>query len=106
MAVALLANALRKEGVLRGREERAGASPVLAAGAGRRAESARQYARGMRDLLAVLFADGGPVADECVEAARRRRERGSSPGGAGARSRRRPRPGRTSGSRRRPRRGG
>ena len=71
VAVALLANAIRKEERLVGRaRDRAGDDLGLAVGAGARAEVSRSYVRGMRDLLAVLFAGGRAVADDCYEAAR------------------------------------
>ena len=71
VAVALLANAIRKEEHLRVRQRgRSGDDLALAAGTRVRADASSQYLRGMRDLLAVLFAGGRAVADECFEAAR------------------------------------
>ena len=71
MAVALLANAIRKDAHLLSRTAgRADDDLVGSIGARRRAEPSRQYVRGMRDLLAVLFAGGRAVADECYELAR------------------------------------
>ncbi len=70
MAVALLANAIRKDEQVRARGDRVGGDLVLAAGARGRAGASRQYVQGMRDLLAVLFEGGRAVADECYEAAR------------------------------------
>ena len=72
MAVALLANAIRKEAHLRTRAEAAAEGGELAAVAGARGrrEASGQYVRGMRDLLAVLFEGGAAVADECLAAAR------------------------------------
>ncbi len=71
VAVALLANAIRKEERLAGRaRDRVEDDLGLAVGAGARAEASRSYVRGMRDLLAVLFAGGRAVADDCYEAAR------------------------------------
>ena len=71
VAVALLANAIRKERRLRARAEEAREdSAVLATfGTFGRSDGAAQYVRGMRDLLAVLFAGGRPLADACYEAA-------------------------------------
>ena len=71
VAVALLANAIRKDERLAGHaRDRAEDDLGLAVGAGARAEASRSYVRGMRDLLAVLFAGGRAAADECYEAAR------------------------------------
>lgn len=71
VAVALLANAIRKERGRRARTDDARPhSTVLSTfGAAGRAEGSAQYVRGMRDLLAVLFAGGRDVADACYEAA-------------------------------------
>ena len=70
MAVALLANAIRKEAHLLSRTTgHADDDLVGAVAARRRTETTRQYVRGMRDLLAVLFAGGRAVADECFELA-------------------------------------
>ena len=71
VAVALLANAIRKEQRLRARAEEARRqSAVLSTlGAVGRGEGSAQYVRGMRDLLAVLFDGGRAVADACYEAA-------------------------------------
>jgi hypothetical protein len=63
LAVILLANALRKDAHLKTRAD-------AVAGATRwRIEASRRYARGMTDLLAVLFDDGRMVANECLAAA-------------------------------------
>ena len=71
VAVALLANAIRKDEHLRAQEaDRAGADLVPVLAAGRRAEASRQYLNGMRDLLGVLFDGGRTVADECYDVAR------------------------------------
>ena len=70
VAVTLLANAIRKEEHLRARQRgRSGDDLSLAAGTRVRADASSQYLRGMRDLLAVLFAGGRAAADECFEAA-------------------------------------
>ena len=72
VAVALLANAIRRDEHLRARAERLaplGGPLAGTAGRGRRSPS-HQYVRGMRDLLAVLFEGGRAVADECEAAAR------------------------------------
>ncbi len=68
MAVALLANAIR-------RTDRPGSQPgtffveTPAPGSRRRRDPSQEYLRGMRDLLAVLF-DGGPrIADDCYASA-------------------------------------
>ena len=71
VAVALLANAQRQ---LEHRRARADAAArdgdlVRIAGASGQADAARQYARGMRDLLAVLFAGGGAGADALMREA-------------------------------------
>jgi hypothetical protein len=68
MAVTLLANALRKEAHVRSRTGN-GRPQGLPAGRGR-SEATHQYVRGMRDLLAVLFANGRAVADACLAEAR------------------------------------
>ena len=72
MAVALLANAIRKDAHLRARAEEAArrAEPIPGGGARGRHEASSRYVQGMRDLLAVLFEGGKAVADECYEAAR------------------------------------
>jgi hypothetical protein len=71
LAVILLANALRKDAHLRTRPGVAGPEGTEAvSGAARwRIEASRRYARGMTDLLAVLFDGGRAVADECLAAA-------------------------------------
>lgn len=73
MAVALLANAIRKEAHLRSRAEAAaeGGELAVVVGARGRREASSQYVRGMRDLLAVLFEGGRPAAEACYEEARR-----------------------------------
>jgi len=64
MAVALLANAIRKTD----RPATRPSSFFLEIGS-RRRDPSQEYLRGMRDLLAVLF-DGGPrTADDCYAAA-------------------------------------
>ncbi len=71
MAVALLANAIRKDEHLRVRSRGMPLSDVLPGlGSRRRAEASGEYVRGMRDLLAVLFEGGRAAADECYAAAR------------------------------------
>ena len=71
VAVALLANAIRKE-----RGERVQADDARQTSAVRamfpglgRGEASTEYLRGMRDLLAVLFEGGRATADECYAAA-------------------------------------
>lgn len=71
VAVALLANAIRRERGERGRAEdarRASAVRAVFPGLGR-GEASSAYLRGMRDLLAVLFDGGRTTADECYAAA-------------------------------------
>jgi len=72
MAVALLANAIRKETHLRARADEAArrAEGMPIGGARAQQEASGRYVQGMRDLLAVLFDDGRIVADECYEVAR------------------------------------
>lgn len=72
MAVALLANAIRKDEQGRARRlARLSNAPLLPTAAGRhQRDAAGQYVRAMRDLLAVLFADGHAGADACYETAR------------------------------------
>jgi hypothetical protein len=73
LAIILLANALRKDAHLRPRPDpdvREGAGGVSAATRWR-VEASRRYARGMIDLLAVLFDGGRAVADECLAEAER-----------------------------------
>ena len=70
MAVALLANALRKDAHVRARtgdNRQNGLSGVAGRG---RSEASWQYIRGMRDLLAVLFEEGRAAADACYDEAR------------------------------------
>lgn len=71
MAVALLANALRKDAHLRTRADRVGqqGNPMTTVMARRRSEPSQRYVEGMRDILRVLFADGGALADQCLEEA-------------------------------------
>jgi hypothetical protein len=69
VAVALLANAIRKDERQQDRREERSGDLALAGGARRRAEASAQYVRGMRDLLAVLFNGGRSVADACYEEA-------------------------------------
>ena len=72
MAVALLANAIRKEAHLRARadeaERRTEGIPI--GGARGRQEASGRYVQGMRDLLGGVFEGGRAVADQCYEAAR------------------------------------
>ena len=73
MAVALLANAIRKEAHLRARANAAAhrAEDAIPVGGARgRQEASGRYVQGMRDLLVVLFEGGRAVADECYQAAR------------------------------------
>lgn len=72
MAVALLANAIRKDEQGRARRNaRPPDTPLLPTATGRhQRDGASQYVRAMRDLLAVLFADGYAGADACYETAR------------------------------------
>ena len=74
MAVALLVDALRKDGHLRARAEDAtlGGDILPSVGTRGRHEAARRYVKGMVDLLAVLFADGRRGADACLAAAQAR----------------------------------
>lgn len=71
MAVAMLANAIRKDAHLRDRARHARdvGNPLIAVMASRRSEPSQRYVDGMRDILKVLFANGGLVADECLEEA-------------------------------------
>ena len=71
MAVALLANAIRKDEHLRARARGMPLGDVLPGlGSRRRAQASSEYVRGMRDLLAVLFEGGRADADACFAAAR------------------------------------
>ena len=69
VAATMLANALRKVDHLEATRQRAGDDLMHAAGAGRRAEAAEAYARGMIDVLAVLFDGGRPAAERLATAA-------------------------------------
>ena len=71
MAVALLANAVRKDAHLRARARHVEdqGNPLIAIMASRRSEPSRRYIEGMHDVLRVLFADGSALADECLEEA-------------------------------------
>jgi hypothetical protein len=71
MAVAMLANAIRKDAHLRNRARHArdAGNPLIAVMASRRSEPSQRYVDGMRDILKVLFANGGVVAEECLEEA-------------------------------------
>jgi len=71
MAVALLANAIRKDAHLRNRPPRSQeqAASLTSLMAGNRSESSQRYIDGMRDLLRVLFADGAVLTDEILEEA-------------------------------------
>jgi hypothetical protein len=68
VAATMLANALRKVDRFDGARS-AGDDLMHAVAAGRRAESAEAYARGMVDLLAVLFEGGRPAAERLAAAA-------------------------------------
>jgi hypothetical protein len=71
MATALLANAIRKEERLRAlAADRVGERPLPVPASRGRADASGRYVQGMRDLIAVLFADGRTAADECYRAAR------------------------------------
>ena len=71
VAVELLANAIRRDERLWSRErDEARADLALALRARWRADASWAYLRGMRDLLAVLFASDKEVADACYGAAR------------------------------------
>ena len=72
MAVALLANALRKDAHVRARTGDGDGRRHDLSGLGSRARSdaSQQYIRGMRDLLTVLFENGRAVADACYDDAR------------------------------------
>ena len=67
MAVALLANAIRKEEHLQARVRAANERGGLVPGVEPRRRDA-SYLQGMRDLLSALF--GKTVADECYRTAR------------------------------------
>lgn len=71
IVVTLLANAIRKDAHLRARARHAreDGNPLTTVTAGRRSESSQRYVEGMRDLLRVLFAEGSPLAEECLEEA-------------------------------------
>ncbi|HET7094540.1 MAG TPA: hypothetical protein VFI22_13700 [Thermomicrobiales bacterium] len=68
VAATMLANALRKVDRLAA-QQGGGRDLMHAAGAGRRAEAADAYVRGMVDLLAVLFDGGRPAAERLAAAA-------------------------------------
>ena len=72
MAIALLANAIRKEMRFSARPENGdGPQSLLAAvGARGKRDATHNYVRGMYDLLAVLFDGGQALADQCLLAAR------------------------------------
>ncbi len=70
MAVALLANALRKDAHVRARTGDGRPEGLSGVGGRARSEASQQYIRGMRDLLAVLFQNGRAVADACYDDAR------------------------------------
>jgi hypothetical protein len=70
VAVALLANAIRKDERQQARRVERGGDLALEGGARRRANATAQYLRGMGDLLAVLFDGGRAVADGCYAEAR------------------------------------
>ncbi|HEU0113789.1 MAG TPA: hypothetical protein VFQ80_03895 [Thermomicrobiales bacterium] len=69
VATTMLANALRKVERRDAQPSGDGQDLMHAAGAGRRAEAAEAYVRGMVDLLAVLFDGGRPAAERLVAAA-------------------------------------
>ena len=69
VAATMLANALRKVERLDASRDRVGDDLMHVAAAGRRAEAAEAYARGMVDLRAVLFAGGRPAAERLAAAA-------------------------------------
>ena len=72
LAVALLANALRKDAHLWRAQNQSTDEAERVGGTTRwRAEAARRYAQGMTDLLAVLFDGGRPLAEDCVTEAER-----------------------------------
>jgi hypothetical protein len=70
MAVALLANALRKDAHVRARTGDGRPHDLAGIGGRSRSEASQQYIRGMRDLLTVLFENGRAVADACYDDAR------------------------------------
>ncbi len=82
MAVALLANAIRKHerGRPSGSGEAGGPDLARLAGSRGRASAAHQYVRGMVDLLAVLFDGGRPHAESCYEEALRAARGTGGPG--------------------------
>ncbi len=71
MAVALLANAIRKDAHLRARATHVQeqGNPLTSIMADNRSKSSQRYIEGMRDILRVLFADGSVVAEACLEEA-------------------------------------
>ena len=71
MAIALLANAIRKDAHLRARARDAqGPGAFLHTGmSNRRVELAQRYIEGMRDMLRMLFPNGHAVAEACMEEA-------------------------------------
>jgi hypothetical protein len=71
MAIAMLANALRKDAHLRERAHLARRDGDSVSGfmAKRRAEPSQRYVDGMCDLLRVLFANGDVVVAQCLEEA-------------------------------------
>lgn len=71
MAVALLANAIRKDAHLRARATHVQeqGNPLTSIMADNRSKSSQRYIEGMRDILRVLFADGSVVAAACLEEA-------------------------------------
>jgi hypothetical protein len=69
VAATMLANALRKVDRFDGSRAAASDDLMHAVASGRRAEAAEAYARGMVDLLAVLFDGGRPSAERLAAAA-------------------------------------
>jgi len=69
MLIELFANALRKDAHLRARLSESPGDPLQAGMARRRLEASRRYIDGMRDIVRVLFLDGYPAAEACLEAA-------------------------------------
>lgn len=81
LLVELLANAVRKDAHLRARLSGGASDPLQSGMARRRMEASQRYIEGMRDVVRVLFLDGYPAAEACLEAARARAT-GTEPGGS------------------------